>query len=755
MSTWPDGRALGDTGEVYVSPHDPQALFLGTSSAGSTGTGTVGLIQSTDGGAIWNIVTDMEGIPVQDVAFDSADASKMVLATPDARVFQSSDGGDTWSEVAKPPVSSLGNDGSITYNPYSPDEVWLASTGTPRGIFKSADAAFTSWQDVSPASGVGSPMVTFTSARSVYILRNHSVDGGLTWQSFGPSSWGDGTVIFDPENPQIGYIGDATYGVEKTTDGGQTWVIKSQGLTGMNCDSLEVSRADPLRVYATFGSWPGIYRSTDGASNWTYLPLGESPNGPFIVNVRLIREDPFDPKRLYVASDSGLYVSTDGGENWSAKGWNGPTAPINMPYALAADPNQRGHLLVGLDNSATRGHVYTSSDYGASWQAVTVPQDLSCISSIAFDPVTPGLVYVSTSTFTTSPGTGVYRSTDGGSTWTRIDDPQQPNMQSAANIAISTHPQHTVVVEGSGYAFRSVDNGTTWTKAQGSPGGVTGFIFANGDSTRSYIATWFGLYSSSDAGDTFERATGVLGGLHVMALGSAEQDSRTIVYAATCGGAAGATTSTAAEVPRTALATTSTLVNAGIYRFVQVSAPTISSFTPTSGPVGTVVTLTGTHFTGATAVAFHGTPATKFSAASDTQITVTVPAGATSGAIAVTTLSGSGSSATSFTVAVTPKVTLKLSGLKKGALKLGKRLTVTGKVTPATLAGSKIKLTVQKKRGHKWVTVKAVKRTIGHNGAYSWKYKPAKRGSYRLQATLGATTTTTAVTTKWGSFKVK
>ena len=108
-----------------------------------------------------------------------------------------------------------------------------------------------------------------------------------------------------------------------------------------------------------------------------------------------------------------------------------------------------------------------------------------------------------------------------------------------------------------------------------------------------------------------------------------------------------------------------------------------------------------------------------------------------------------------FTVLVTPKVTLKLSGLKKGALKLGKRLTVTGKVTPATLAGSKIKLTVQKKRGHKWVTVKAVKRTIGHNGAYSWKYKPAKRGSYRLQATLGKTTTTTAVTTKWSSFKVK
>jgi predicted secreted protein len=112
-------------------------------------------------------------------------------------------------------------------------------------------------------------------------------------------------------------------------------------------------------------------------------------------------------------------------------------------------------------------------------------------------------------------------------------------------------------------------------------------------------------------------------------------------------------------------------------------------------------------------------------------------------------------SATSFIVVVTPKVTLKLIGLKKGALKLGKRVTVMGKVTPATLAGSKVTLKVQKKKGHKWVTLKTVKRTIGHGGAYSWKYKPARRGSYRLQATLGKTTTTTAVTTKWRSFKVK
>ena len=91
--------------------------------------------------------------------------------------------------------------------------------------------------------------------------------------------------------------------------------------------------------------------------------------------------------------------------------------------------------------------------------------------------------------------------------------------------------------------------------------------------------------------------------------------------------------------------------------FTVVAAPVITSFAPTSGPVGTQVTITGSGFTGATQVAFNGTVATTFNVVSDTQITATVPAGATTGTITVSTPGGTATSPTNFTVVATPTIT--------------------------------------------------------------------------------------------------
>ena len=103
----------------------------------------------------------------------------------------------------------------------------------------------------------------------------------------------------------------------------------------------------------------------------------------------------------------------------------------------------------------------------------------------------------------------------------------------------------------------------------------------------------------------------------------------------------------------------------------------------------------------------------------------------------------------------TPTLTLKLTGLSSGSLRLGRALTASGRVTPSRFAGFKVRLTVQLKKGTRWVTLKPVTRLSNSTGAFSWKYKPGKRGSYRLQASVARTTKTAGAATKWGTFKVK
>ena len=90
--------------------------------------------------------------------------------------------------------------------------------------------------------------------------------------------------------------------------------------------------------------------------------------------------------------------------------------------------------------------------------------------------------------------------------------------------------------------------------------------------------------------------------------------------------------------------------------FLVGSPPTITSFTPVSGPVATTVTLTGTNFLGATLVTLNGAPVPTFTVNSATQITLTVPNGATTGLLAVTTPLGTGTSATVFTVPLLPAI---------------------------------------------------------------------------------------------------
>jgi hypothetical protein len=116
----------------------------------------------------------------------------------------------------------------------------------------------------------------------------------------------------------------------------------------------------------------------------------------------------------------------------------------------------------------------------------------------------------------------------------------------------------------------------------------------------------------------------------------------------------------------------------------------------------------------------------------------------------------------SHTIAVTFKAaapikcsaTISLTGLKAGALKLGKKVTVKGTVKPAHAV--KATLTIQRKVGAKWVKAKTVVRTVNAtSGAYSYVYKPLKKGAYRVKTTVAKTAVYTTATTAYKTFKVK
>jgi|GEM_PF-271788 len=121
-------------------------------------------------------------------------------------------------------------------------------------------------------------------------------------------------------------------------------------------------------------------------------------------------------------------------------------------------------------------------------------------------------------------------------------------------------------------------------------------------------------------------------------------------------------------------------------------APTISGFTPTSGPVGTVVTITGTNFTGATAVSFNGTAAASFTVNSATQISATVAAGTSTGTISVTTGGGTASSSSNFTVTTRPVVTTlsPTRNLRNAASSSNVTVTFDQAMAPASTAALRL-----------------------------------------------------------------
>lgn len=259
-----------------------------------------------------------------------------------------------------------------------------------------------------------------------------------TWQPVGPfvtpvNSPGMGRINclgFHPTQSQIMYAGAASGGVWKTINGGNYWNPVSDQIASMGISSIVVDHQNPDIIYAATGDYDhsdtysvGVIKSTDAGLSWNTTGLSW-----LVQHQRRISKIIMDPTNsliLYAASTVGVYKTIDGGVTWTniRSGTVGDIAlkPGN-PAVIYAIVNTK---------------LWRSTDYGNTFTLVAFSYNQAVErAKIAVTPADSNYVYLMTSTTSDSGFEGLYRSTDGGSTFTSMSS--SPNILGYATDGTST-----------------------------------------------------------------------------------------------------------------------------------------------------------------------------------------------------------------------------------------------------------------------------------------------------------------------------
>ncbi len=287
-------------------------------------------------------------------------------------------------------------------------------------------------------------VVGFAQAPSTY--------NAMRWREIGPTRAGRARALSGvPSQPNVFYIGFDNGGVWRSTDYGSTWhPLFDREPTG-SIGAIAVAPSDPNVIYVGTGAGiirpdlsvgDGVYKSTDAGRTWTHL--ADLRDTQMIANIAV---DPHDPNRVFVAA-------------------------LGHPYG----PN------------AQRG-IFRSTDGGASFQKVLFKDDYTSANDVVIDPQNPNIVYAAlwqqqegfyeNGSFSGTSG-GIFKSTDGGDTWTKLSGGLPTVIQ--ANLALSPSDPQTI------YA----------TIAPASPAGTRG-----GRGPFGGRGGAIGLYKSSDGGATW------------------------------------------------------------------------------------------------------------------------------------------------------------------------------------------------------------------------------------------------------------
>jgi photosystem II stability/assembly factor-like uncharacterized protein len=568
--TWTPLDAPGDI--PFPHPTDSGTLFVSNRWEGQSG-----LWKSTNYGQTWlTMTTGLTDTRVNNLVFDPTDPMTLYAGTELGNLFVSRDGGVSWSFVDHP----LDYIGALAINPRGDHELWASNCCfcNPNTTLRSTNAAHTTWLTVSAPVG-SMPLTSIEFApdawgaaysQTLFVSGcwdkvQKSEDNGASWTSLDPQAGRSNPGLgLHPSAPNVLYATGSQQAMYKTTDGGTTWQVAHEGLTAVIPEHLATVAGQPDTLYAVTDI--GLLKGTGGGAAWQSLPVGG--------DVSFVATDPFTPSRVYaVGGGVDIYISGDGGQTWPTT-TSLPTPPQYDQYAhldpvLQPDPSQPGVLLAGIRHARIElggdeaGSLYRSTDAGLTWAEVDVGQIISPVQDIAFDVISPTVVYLATSGDWSNEGTGLFRSTDGGHTWQRVGT-AVADLDDAESIAVEPRPPYRVFVLAHARVYVSEDRGLTWSQTNILHGAIRSLLCSHDlpDSIL-YIAGGMGLYRSTVGGDSWEPAAGVLGQVPVYSLAEAVTADRTVLYAGTTGGYVTMGTIQALDQPLTE----SSLVNAGVYRF--------------------------------------------------------------------------------------------------------------------------------------------------------------------------------------------